>query len=176
VTRSRAGEPVGANLLLSDIRVASLLVNEARYRALERVLGIPRDQANVATVVAVLLVLEALQDSSTQALRKRRPPSVGEFAFGVTAAREGLYAVAGPESRESPLFASVLMLAVLGNVLRPVVSRSLRDLRASSHGLDVKFRQRYGYLIDPGHWRARRAKRRADAATASAPSSTDRPS
>jgi hypothetical protein len=58
---------------------------------------------------------------------------------------------------------TLLAIAVIGGTARS----GLHGVRGSGHQADVAFHQRYGYLVDPGHWRARRAKRRA--AQASAP-------
>ena len=41
----------------------------------------------------------------------------------------------------------------------------LHGLRGSGHIADVAFHKRYGYLIDPGHWRQRRAQRREASVT-----------
>jgi len=172
LARRSVQEPGGVNLLLSDIRFAFLLANEARHRALERAFGIQRDQANFVTLVAALLVLESMQDRTSKAFTSGRPPSAGEMALGTTAAREALYAVAGPAAREGPLFASLVMLAVAGAAIRPVVGRSLRGIRASSRARNIKFRQRYGYIVDPGHWRERRMQRRAEAAAADSTAAT----
>jgi hypothetical protein len=172
LARRSVQQPEGVNLLLSDIRFAFLLANEARYRALERAFGIQRSQANIVTLVAALLVLESMQDRTSKAFTSGRPPSAGEMALGVTAAREALYAVAGPAAREGPLFASLVMLAVAGAAVRPVVWRSLRNIRTSSQARNVKFRQRYGYIVDPGHWRERRTQQQAAAGAAKSAAAT----
>jgi hypothetical protein len=76
------------------------------------------------------------------------------MAFGIV--REALARVAGPDSRDTPLLSSLLAIAVIGGAARS----GLRGIRGSGHSADVAFHRRYGYLIDPGHWRSRRAERR----------------
>ena len=46
-----AEEVYGGNLVVADLRTLLMLVNEARYRALERLFGLPRNQANILTLV-----------------------------------------------------------------------------------------------------------------------------
>src|SRR5438270_1423396 len=46
------------SLLLTDMRVARILVNEGRYRALER-LGVRREDANMATLVMAMMLADS---------------------------------------------------------------------------------------------------------------------
>jgi hypothetical protein len=43
----------GRRLLLTDLRLAFLFINDARYRAMQRTFGVSREQVNLATVIAV---------------------------------------------------------------------------------------------------------------------------
>jgi hypothetical protein len=82
------------------------------------------------------------------------------MGFGII--REALCRVAGPDSRDTPLLTTLLAIAVIGGAARS----GLHGMRRSGHQADVAFHKRYGYLIDPGRWRQRRAQRRAAQATA----------
>src|SRR5580700_7884794 len=56
----RADPPGGTAMLLVDLRGTLMLLNEARYRSIEKVFGVPRDQVNVTTAILALLVAEAI--------------------------------------------------------------------------------------------------------------------
>ena len=60
-------------MFLSDLRVGVLLANEARYRTLERFFGIPREQANLATLVAAPTLADAVRNTTRELLRARAP-------------------------------------------------------------------------------------------------------
>ena len=81
------------------------------------------------------------------------------MGFGIL--REALCRVAGPDARDTPALASLLAIAVIGATARS----GLHGLRGSGHSADVAFHKRYGYLVDPGHWRQRRAQRREASVT-----------
>jgi hypothetical protein len=163
---SRNGDG-GATLLFSDARLAFMFCNEARYRTLARVFGVPRDQANIATLIAALLAADAAHGVGKWVLRPGPAPTAADGVLGGAALRELLCRVAGPGARETPLLATLLTIAVVGGTARRVAGRSGRAIRSSSHLADVQFHKRYGYLIDPGHWRQRRAERRNAQATIS---------
>jgi hypothetical protein len=73
--------------------------------------------------------------------------------------RELLGRVAGRSSGDVPLLGT--LIAFLGHAARHVAGRAGHALRSGSHQADARFRNRYGYLIDPGHLRQRRWDRRA---------------
>src|SRR5690242_11206986 len=79
----------GIRLLLGDARVAGVVLNETRYRAFERVLGVPRDQANAATAVAALMIAEMLYETSKRVARGPTLPSAGDSMLGLGFVREG---------------------------------------------------------------------------------------
>jgi hypothetical protein len=137
-----------------------MLLNEARYRTIERVLGIPRDQANLATLIAVLLIADQVRERTRRVLTAPGAPSTGDVLLGAGVLRGVSAAVAGPGASDSPLFGTVITIALLGGPSRRVLIRSLRGIKSSSGRATVGFRRRYGYLVDPGHLRHRRAERR----------------
>ena len=165
ITVNRVGDVGGARLLASDTRVALLLLNEARYRMVERLFAVPREEANIATVLALLILAEAVHERARRVLRTPAAPASGDVLLGAASVRESLRGVAGASSRDTPLFGTLLMVAILGGPARRAALKSVQGLRASSHRMNVGFHHRYGYLVDPGHLRRRRAQRRGEAAT-----------
>jgi hypothetical protein len=152
----RASNVSGGRLLATDLRVATLLLNDARYRTFQRVFAIERKDVNLVTLIALLLMAERAQ-ATTRKLRSRRGPTMAEDFMGFGMVREALCRVAGPDYRDTPLLSTLLAIAVIGGTARS----GLHGIRGSGHRADVAFHHRYGYLIDPGHWRRRRAERRA---------------
>jgi hypothetical protein len=153
---SGASDLSGARLLARDVRIATLLLNNARYRAFQRVFAVERRDVNVVTLIALMVMAEKTQ-STAQRLRGHRGPTLAEDFMGFGIARETLCRVAGPASRDTPMLSTLLAIAVIGGAARS----GLHGVRGSGHQADVAFHHRYGYLIDPGHWRQRRAQRRA---------------
>jgi hypothetical protein len=151
----RASGISGGRLLATDVRVATLLLNDARYRAIQRLFAIERKDVNLVSLIALLLMVERAQTTSRK-LRSSRGPTMAEDFMGFGIIREALCRVAGPDARDTPLLSSLLAIAVIGGAAHS----GLRGIRGSGHQADVAFHHRYGYLIDPGHWRQRRAQRR----------------
>jgi hypothetical protein len=151
----RASGVSGGRLLATDVRVATLLLNDARYRTFQRVFAIERKDVNLVSLIALLVIAEKAQ-STGRKLRSGRGPTMAEDFMGFGIVREALARVAGPESRDTPLLSTLLAIAVIGGAARS----GLHGIRGSGHQADVAFHRRYGYLIDPGHWRRRRAERR----------------
>jgi hypothetical protein len=103
----------GAALLLSDMRVALLLLNEARYRVLRRYLGISRDQANTVTLIAVLMLAQAVSESAGRATNAVRGPTVTGAAVGSTVTSEVVFGLIGGVPARDVQLAGSLVLAVL---------------------------------------------------------------
>jgi hypothetical protein len=159
----RLEDVTGANLLLSDLRVGYLLLSELRYRAMARAFGLSRSQANLATLAALLTLAEAAHDRAGSYLRAPGAPSALSSSVGAAGVSAVLRSVAGAPSSDVPGAGALLAIAVLGGAVAPTVIRSLHGVRTESHRLALDFHHRYGYLIDPGHWRQRRAHRRGEA-------------
>jgi hypothetical protein len=157
-------EPIGqyasdVNLLLSDARTAFILINHVRHRALERLFGISPDQANAVTVIGLVLLAETAHDKVGRFLKAQAAPTPGDGLFIAGAVRELLGTIAGPTVRDSAGVSTLVALALVGTGARPAAVKSLHALRSSSHRVSMGFHHRYGYLVDPGHWRQRRAQR-----------------
>jgi hypothetical protein len=139
-------EESGGRLLESDIGVIYLLLNEARYRALARVFGVSREQANFATLVFVALLAEAAR-ARAERLRGMPGPSRSDIALSGATVRELGYIVAGATLRETPMFSTLVAIAVVWKLSGPVVTRSLHGMRTGSHRFWHGFHHRYGYLV-----------------------------
>jgi hypothetical protein len=127
----------GGRLLVGDLRTLSMFVNESRYRAFERVLGLPREEANLATAVAILTVAEAMR---VRAGRLRLPvPSFGELAFGSAAFKEAILGPPKPGAPAVPMFSGLVAIAAAGT-LAAAAGKSLHGMRTASHA----FVNRYG--------------------------------
>ena len=135
----------GARLLAADARVAYLLADEARRRTMERLFGIPRDEpSGVATVVALMVVAGVVRSRTPH---PKFRPTVNDAAFGFGALREAAYDVAGPWSRESSYFGTLLAFALAGTAARMAVRKSSEGVSGVSHKAYAEFHHRYGHLI-----------------------------
>jgi hypothetical protein len=138
----------GLRLLVSDVTGVVLLLNEARYRTMERVFGIPREQANVITGVFLLVLVAASQERASKALKTPpKGPSATDWALGAGVMREALHGIAGPSFDREPLFGTLLALAAVAHISRPVVSKSITAVKGKTHQARVGFEHRYGHHI-----------------------------
>jgi len=64
--------------------------------------------------------------------------------------RELVYGAAGPWSRDTPFFGTLVTIAVLGGLTKPVVRASVRSIKDSSRQMRGLFDSRYGRLIRRG--------------------------
>jgi hypothetical protein len=141
----------GARLLAADAQVATLLANEARRRAMRRLFGIPVDTGSgIATLIALGALLEAIR-RQTQSL----PPVPGRdnALIGLGILRETAYDIAGPASRSSRYFGTLLGIALIGGGTRIVVKKSAHGVRTLAHHAIADFNHRYGHLIRPNQRR-----------------------
>ena len=149
----RADPAGGTAMLVVDLWSTLMLLNEARYRTVERVFGVPRDQVNLTTAIVALVLAQRMQ-TRAERLKPSRGPSVADFAIGVGGLRESIYSVAGPASRDTPLVGTLIALAVLGGLVRPPVARSIRGVKSSSRRMHTMFLGRYGHLVGLHHRQA----------------------
>jgi hypothetical protein len=141
------GDVGGAKLLVSDVRVALLLLDEARYRGVKRLFGVSRDQSWTVTLIALAVLVRAAHDKSDQLLRGPGGPTRADVALGAAAVRELLTWIPGPSSRDTPLVGTLLAIAVAGTLVRPGLSRMAQGIRTSSHRARLSFNHRYGHLL-----------------------------
>ena len=154
VALSRREDLGGARLLLSDLRTAFLLANEARYRTIERVFGVPRDQANLVTLIGAVTLAAAVRDKVELMVTGPGGPTRGDALIGANVLKDLVYAIGGPSTRDTPLFGTLVATAVIRGLARPAVRGSVREIKAFSHEIRGSFDHRYGHLRN-GHLRRR---------------------
>ena len=137
----------GARLLVSDVTVALLLVDEARHRVVERLFGVSREQSWQVTLIALALLASAAHDKSDQLLKGPGGPTRSDVMLGAAGLRELLTWIPGPSSRDTPLVGTLVMVALVGALVRPGVSRAAHGIRTSSHRARLSFNHRYGHLL-----------------------------
>ena len=137
----------GARLLLSDVRIALLLLDEARYRIVHGLFGVERDQSWPVTLIALALLAQAAHEKSDQIFKGPGGPTRSDMALGAAALREAVAWSLGPSSRDTPLVGTLVMIAVVGAVVRPVLSRAAHRIRTTSHDARLSFNHRYGHLL-----------------------------
>ena len=137
----------GARLLVSDVRVALLLVDEARHRVVERLFGVSREQSWQVTLIALVLLASTAHDKSDQLLKGPGGPTRSDVVLGAAGLRELLTWISGQSSRDTPLVGTLVMVALVGALVRPGVSRAAHGIRTSSHRARLSFKHRYGHLL-----------------------------
>jgi hypothetical protein len=141
------GDVGGAVLLVSDLRVALLLLDEARYRAVHRLFGVSREESWPVTLIALVLLAQATHDKLEQTLTGPGGPTRADAVLGVAALRELLTGIPGPSSRDTPLLGTLMTIAVLGAMARPGLNRAVHYIRTSSHRAQLSFNHRYGHRL-----------------------------
>jgi hypothetical protein len=143
-------ESGGARLLIGDASIVCLLLNDARYRAVGRLFGVGRDQSFLVTVVGVGTLALALHERAARMRPVPAVPSLGDAVLAAGVLRASVHGVAGTLNRDTPLFNSLIAIALLGSLARPVLRVSFRDAGAVSRRARVTFDNRYGHLIRRG--------------------------
>jgi hypothetical protein len=138
------GDLGGAKLLVADVRVALLLLDEARHQAVKRLFGVSRDQSSTVTLIALAMLAQAAHEKMDQMLRGPGGPTRADVALGAVAARELLTWIPGRSSRDTR---TLLAIAVAGALVRPVLSRTAHGIRTSSHRARLSVNHRYGHLL-----------------------------
>jgi hypothetical protein len=114
---------------------------------MERVFGLSREQANLATMVLLLGVTAATREGAIKALQAPGGPSVPDVALAMGVTREALHGVAGPSFDNLPLFGTLITLAALAHISRPVVSRTAHAIHIRTHKALLGFEHRYGHHV-----------------------------
>jgi hypothetical protein len=142
-SRERVDDVGGARLFPSDPRVAFVLLNEARYRAMQGVFGVRKDQVNIMTLVATMMLAEAVR-RQTQVLRRGlRGPTRADVILGDGLLNALGQQIAGPYSQEVPLFAALIGSAAVGTVATRVLRQAAHDMKAASRRIKLSV----SYLI-----------------------------
>jgi hypothetical protein len=136
------GELGGAGLLFVDVGVRSLLMAEARQRAVTRVFGVPRgDQSFLATMILIGAVGTVLRGFAPRPPR----PSGADASIGGALLNATLRGLAGAPSRTVPLAGALIAVGVLSHSLRPAVAGSAREVHALAGEVRAAFGSRYGH-------------------------------
>jgi hypothetical protein len=144
----------GIELLAADARVASLFADEARRRSMLRLFGIPKtDKSGLVTLIALLAAAEAIR-RRTENVHRPPNPTLPGVMLGMGLVKEAAYDIAGPWARETPLFGTLLALALMGGTVRLGLRTSTRGVRRLTHQAGSEFAHRYGHLVRPNRPRA----------------------
>jgi hypothetical protein len=132
--------------LFGDSIIAVLLLNEARHRLVAWVFGVPREDSNRMTAVAVGSLAEGVAGGAARVLGGAALPSAAAAALGAAAVKETVHGVAGDWSRTTPYFGALLVFAVLGTAFGPTLRTSLRGVRGGIHGITAGSRRVLAFL------------------------------
>jgi hypothetical protein len=135
------------HLLLTDVRAASLLLNELRIITIRSVFGVDRRQANVMTLFATLAVAGAAHDRVRRLLAALPAPGTTELLEGWSGADYLVRGIGGPAAAETPGFTSLVALGVVGALAAPTIRRTLHDAEAALRRSREAFRHRYGRAV-----------------------------
>jgi hypothetical protein len=126
-----AGDDFGlARLILTDTRLGLLVLNEVRHWGLNRVFGTSRAQANLLSLVLVLVAARAAHDVRQQIPHMPRT-SAGAASRGVLVLYEAATGYAGPQSHAAPIVAVPMTAGLIGVVLVGGARRAARGVRAA---------------------------------------------
>jgi hypothetical protein len=140
-TAFNGGDVGGARMLFVDVGVQSLLMGEARRRAVTRVFGVPSEDQSL--LVTMILLGAAGSVVRGFAPRPWPRPSGVHAAMGGSLVGAMLRGIAGAPSRNVPLAGGLIAFALLSRSLRPAVAGSAREVRALAHGIGSAFGARY---------------------------------
>jgi hypothetical protein len=138
--RSGFGAP---ELFLTDFRLALLVLNNVRHRALNRVFGMSREQANVLTFVLLASAADGTYEAARRISGVRLRVSGTDAALGGIALREAALGIAGPSVRQVPGAGTLLAFAILGGLAAPSLRRTAQRLRAAEERVRRERIERY---------------------------------
>jgi hypothetical protein len=136
-----ARELGGADLLFADVRLRSLLLAEARHRALTRVFGVQSgDQSALVTLILVGAGAAVLRDLMPGPWPR---PSRRDAVIGGSLMNASLRGLAGAPSNAMPLAGGLIAVAILSHSLRPTLVGSAREVRALTRHVRAVLGARY---------------------------------
>jgi hypothetical protein len=136
-----------ARLLISDIRVALLLLRQARHAVVVRLFGVDQDDSLLISIIALAAVARAARDLTSGVVVTPARPSVGDSMIGASVLRESAHWLSGDRYRDTPVFGTLVAFAFLAAAATPVVRGSVRGVKNASHRARSGFDQRYGHLV-----------------------------
>src|SRR3954451_1035327 len=101
-------------LFLADARLGLIGLNWARHWALHRAFGVSRAQANALSVVLALSAAEAGATAARRVIQAPLRISGSDVATGGLLVREAALGIAGPQSRDLPLFITLVVVGATG--------------------------------------------------------------
>jgi hypothetical protein len=131
--------------MIRDAFTALLLLNEARHRAVARVFGVTRGNANIVTILAIGALSEGLYRRATRVFGTRPHVSLAGTAIGAAGLNATAYRVAGGSPR-TPFFGALLLFAVLGKSSWPMLRTSLREVRGAFRAVKAGSRRLLAFL------------------------------
>jgi hypothetical protein len=127
-------------MMVIDVRMRSLLLGEARKRAVTRAFGTPRgEQSFLVTALLIGAAATALRDLAP---RPPRPSRAGA-AIGGTLVNTALRGLAGEPSAAMPLAGALIAFGLLSNSIRPTIVGSAHEVRQLTRELRAAFGARY---------------------------------
>jgi hypothetical protein len=124
-----------SQLFLTDSRLVFAVLNHLRYQALNRVLGLSRQQANVLTVVVLLGAADGAYEGTRRILGIRPHVSGTDAVLGAITLRDASLGLAGPNVRAIPGFGALVVFAIFGGFAVPAIRRASQRMRAAEHQL-----------------------------------------
>jgi hypothetical protein len=132
-------------LFLADSRLALSAGNYARHKALNRVFGVQREEANLLTFILLVSAGPPLLAAAWRAVRAPLAIATGTNAgVGAFALREATRGIAGPGAGEVPHVEALLALALAGGLALPQLRRASRGVRAAEHRVRQQRQSMYG--------------------------------
>ena len=124
-----------SQLFLSDSRLVFAMLNHLRYQALNRTLGLSREQTNVLTAVVLLSAADGVYETTRRIIGIRLHVVGGDAAIGAIALREASLSMAGPSVRAIPGFGALVAFAIFGGFAAPALRRAGQRVRAAEQRL-----------------------------------------
>jgi hypothetical protein len=137
----------GARLLVADMRVVFLLLNHARGRVITRLFWVSGPGSGLVTILALALAAQTAQRKVARALAAPGAPELGPTALGAAVLSESARRIAGPGVGEFPFFGPLILFALVGHALRPVLRSTVHGARTSARRAHTGLDHRYGHII-----------------------------
>jgi len=140
--RTNGSERFGTErLFLADSRLAAVVLNDVRHRALRGVFHCAPDADNLLTAVLALSAASVAYETGRRMLH----PHItrGDLLSGGLLVREAAIGVAGPGARTTPLFGTLLGAAIIGRLSLPVIREAVHVAREAEHRLRLQRIRQY---------------------------------
>lgn len=140
-------EEYGVRLLRTDLRIGLYLLDNARARAAARVFGVPEDQSMLVSVIAAGVLAHAVHSRAKRLFVGPGGPTVADATIGLAVLREATHLITGDQYKDTPIFGSLVALAVTGSLVRPLARETARRFKDVSGQARTGFDHRYGHLF-----------------------------